>query len=139
MTTIGPAPELTAYLRTQLSALARPAGVSGGNPAAGPQSTVRPGQESRQPRARKGAADDLATSIARKVAGIDKRDPDRRRKAFRAFLEALMVDEWGPALLNDPGFQQLVDTVQAQMESQAALKAPIEEAADRLLGLGVGT
>jgi hypothetical protein len=31
-----------------------------------------------------------------------------------------------------------VDTVQAQMESLPELKAPIDEAADRLLGLGAG-
>jgi hypothetical protein len=78
--------------------------------------------------------EDLATRIARRVAVIDKGDPDRRRKAFRVFLESLMLDEWGAQLLNDPGFHQLVDTVQAQMESNAELRSLMNEASERLLG-----
>ena len=68
------------------------------------------------------------------MAVIEHSDPDRRRKALRVFLESLLLKEWGQQLINDPGFQQLVDGVQVQMEADAALRPLMEQAADRLLG-----
>lgn len=79
-------------------------------------------------------ADDLATVIARRVTGINAADPDRRRKAFRVFLESVLLDEWGAHLINDPGFQQLVANVQVQMESNAELQRLMNQAADQLIG-----
>jgi hypothetical protein len=129
VTSIGPSSPLATYLRGQLSAL-RPAA-----PADAARAQHLPGLRHGKPTAQAGPSrEDLATTIARRVAVIGKDDPDRRRKAFRIFLESLMLDEWGAQLLNDPGFQQLVDTVQAQMESSADLRGMMDEASDRLLG-----
>jgi hypothetical protein len=144
MTTIGPPPELTAYLRRQLAALSASSPVSERN--TGPSSKLAnqrtsKGQagsaspKTRTASSRRGqpGAEDLATALARRIASIDRSDPDRRRKAFRVFLESVMLDEWGAQLINDPAFHQLVDTVQAQMETRPELRAMMSEAADRLL------
>jgi hypothetical protein len=141
VSTIGPPPELTAYLRGQLAALAAASPVSARDVAASKLSTStvakgRPGTTPAKPGAtprRTRPAEDLATALARRITAIDKADPDRRRKAFRVFLESVMLDEWGAELINDPSFHQLVDKVQAQMESRADLRALMQEASARLL------
>jgi hypothetical protein len=71
--------------------------------------------------------------IARRVQAIDPGDPDRRRKAFRVFLESVLLAELGEALINDPGFYQLVDQVQSRMQTDADLARAMDEAADLLL------
>jgi hypothetical protein len=78
----------------------------------------------------------LADVVARRIRGIDEADPDRRRKAFRIFLESALLAELGQQLINDPGFYELVAQVQAQMEADTALASAIDEAGDLLLGAG---
>jgi hypothetical protein len=75
----------------------------------------------------------LSAVIARRVQVIDPDDPDRRRKAFRVFLESVLLDELGEALINDAGFYQLVDQVQTRMQADAELARAMDEAADLLL------
>src|SRR5690349_15870116 len=58
----------------------------------------------------------LEQRIFRRVAAIDRDDPRRRQKAFRAFIEAQILNELGAELNNDAAFQQLVDDVVAAME-----------------------
>jgi len=141
VSSIDPTSALAAYLRGQLGPLsplaksARPGAAQGGGKSAGATSTG--GASGRLPQAAigtKARREDLAASMARRVAAIDRSDPDRRRKAFRVFLESLLLDEWGDQLMNDPGFQQLVDNVQTQMELDARLVDLMDEAAGRLLG-----
>lgn len=143
MTAVGPIPALTAYLRGQLQNLQRaPQAAAGQRPAAGNTAAAghtvagRSDESASQAPRRvvQRPPEDLAGAIARRVAVIDRADPDRRRKALRVFLESLLLQEWGEQLLNDPGFHQLVDTVQAQMEASAELQPLMQEAADRLLG-----
>lgn len=139
MSTIGPPAELTAHLRRQLSALAKTSPVTTRQAGTSQASSAHSTSEQSDRRATDAAssqprhAESLASAIARRITAIDKADPDRRRKAFRVFLESLMLDEWGPQLINDPGFQQLVDNVQTQMESRADLRLLMDEAAGRLL------
>lgn len=79
------------------------------------------------------SSDELAGVIRQRVASIASTDPDRRRKAFRVFLEAVLLEEFGVHLLNDAGFHQLVDTVTNQMETNDDLTPLINEATDVLL------
>lgn len=129
MSTIGPAPELALYLRSQLKSM---------QPVVAGARSRRTGSLSRgdatSTREKGRPADDLAAAMARRIAAIDPADPERRRKAFRVFLESLLLHEWGDQLLNDPGFHQLVDSVHAQMEGSPQLVSLIQEVADRLLG-----
>lgn len=78
-------------------------------------------------------SDELAGVIQQRVASIAGSDPDRKRKAFRVFLEAVLLEEFGVHLLNDAGFHQLVDTVMTQMETNDDLAPLINEATDVLL------
>jgi len=135
MTTIGPAGDLAAYFRGQLAALRPAQPVGPADRATQTQAARRGPAPGQSPGGKASAAgsEDLASVLARRVAAIDRQDPDRRRKAFRVFLEALMLDEWGPQLINDPGFQQVVDSVHQQMEAQPGLLLLMDEAARRLL------
>jgi hypothetical protein len=136
MNSIDPASQLTHYLRGQLAALQRPAPADPA--AAGRAGIPRTGTTSSSPRPRTeqnepAVSEDLAGTMARRLATIEATDPDRRRKAFRVFLESVLLDEWGSQLINDPAFQQLVDQVQSQMTSEAQLRTLMGQAADRLL------
>lgn len=71
--------------------------------------------------------------LLRRLKGMDAADPDRRRKAFRMFMEATLVRELGDALQADPQFPALVDQVLQRMEDDPELQAASLEAADHLL------
>ena len=71
--------------------------------------------------------------VARRVQAIDPDDPDRPRKAFRVFLESVLLAEFGEHLVNDAGFHQLVDSVHSEMDSDAELARSIRDATDVML------
>jgi hypothetical protein len=77
---------------------------------------------------------DMGRSIVERIREIAPDDPRRRRKAFRVFLEGVLAQEFGKTMLTDPGYQQLVDNVMAQMEAEPTLEAPMTRAIDLLLG-----
>lgn len=129
MTQIDASSALAAAIRRQVSSLARPGQTAG----VAPHSGQTAGQAPSGARS-SGAPADLATIVARRVRAIDPDDPGRRRKAFRVFLESVLLAELGEArLINDPGFYRLVDEVQLQMEGDAGLSRSIDEAAVWLL------
>jgi hypothetical protein len=74
--------------------------------------------------------------IAERVRALDPADPDRGRKAFRIFLESVLLAELGEELINDPGFYQLVDQVQRTMEDSPRISAAMAKAVGRLLEPG---
>jgi len=121
--------ELAAVIRRQISSLGK---VSGG--------TAQTRTPTGAPRAREAARGeppaDLATVLARRVQAIDPDDPGRPRKAFRVFLESVLLAEFGSELINDAGFHQLVEEVQLQMEGDADLAPAIHDATSRLLASG---
>jgi len=80
-----------------------------------------------------GQVQTLAQVIARRLHAIDAADPDRRRKAFKVFLESVLLAELGDELVNDPAFYQLVEQVQAQMHNDSGLREAMAQAADWLL------
>jgi hypothetical protein len=67
------------------------------------------------------------------VLAISPDDPQRRRKAFRVFLESVLTAEMGTDLVNDPAFHRLVDDVQRTMEADTERAAAMERAGDFLL------
>lgn len=121
MSRIDSAGRIAEIVRRQVDALRDPASPHAGRSAA----------QGRRPASREAAS--LGAVIARRIHAIDPSDPDRRRKAFRVFLESVLLAELGEALINDPGFYQLVDQVQAQMHADADLARAMDEAADLLL------
>ena len=76
----------------------------------------------------------LAQLIELRVAQIDLEDPNRGRKAFRVFLEAVLLQELGGDLNADPAFHQLVDDVQRALEADVRCQPLIQDAITNLLG-----
>lgn len=75
----------------------------------------------------------LGKLIGQRVAALKKTDPDRGRKAFRIFLESVLINELGENLINDPGFYQIVEDVQAQMENMPEIAEAMRMAISQLL------
>jgi hypothetical protein len=73
------------------------------------------------------------TFMAQRLQAIDRTDPDRRRKAVRVVLELELARAFGTGLLNDPGFPQMVDAVQDQMQGDGQAAAAVHALGDLLL------
>ena len=80
------------------------------------------------------AASELTALIEQRVRHIGLDDPQRGRKAFRVFLEAVLLSHFGPALVADPKFFQMVDEVQGGLEADNACTELIAAAISHLLG-----
>lgn len=91
----------------------------------------------RAAQARARAQDDaLAGLVETRVRAIRRDDPQRGRKAFRVFLEVVLLSELGEGLLADPRFFQLLDDVQAALENDEASSKLVEQAIGQLLATG---
>jgi hypothetical protein len=80
-----------------------------------------------------GGKRDLDTLIALRIREIGRDDPRRGRKAFRVFLEAVLLSQCGEHLINDPSFHQLVDDVQGALEGDPGTRRMVDAAVDELL------
>lgn len=78
-------------------------------------------------------AEPLAHVLRARLRAIDAADPERHAKAFRAFLEAVLLAELGAALSGDPAFGALVDRVQRALLQHDELRAACRQAGERLL------
>lgn len=77
---------------------------------------------------------DFTSTVVQRVRLIEADDPDRERKAFRIFLEAALLGELGAGLAEDPRFQEMLDHVQSQFDSDPELARAASQAARHLLG-----
>lgn len=121
MSSIGPLNRLVATIATQLAQRGGPAG------AAPSRRKERAGANAGAPRR------DLAALVALRVNDIDPDDPQRGRKAFRVFLEAVLLSQFGEQLVNDPQFHQLVDSVRDALEADPQTNVMVHDAIDALL------
>lgn len=71
--------------------------------------------------------------VALRVRALSPNDPQRQRKAFRLFLESVLIQEFGRDRLDDKGFDQMIDAVLQRMEGDAQLNAALHEAGNFLL------
>jgi len=113
--------QLVRVIQTQLSARAAPA--AGGKKAV---AGVAAGRD-------RYAQENLASLIELRVRQIARDDPNRGRKAFRIFLEAVLLSQFGEGLVNDPRFFQMVDDVHLAMEGDAHCSALVARAIEQLL------
>lgn len=122
MSAIDPTGRLLAYLRQQTQELRQkyPRGVGSGSPS------------SPQQRKPSGNKDALALATPQ-ILSIDKDDPQSRRKAFRIYLTCILVQEFGIAVTNDPGFASLVDRVHDTMDEDSQLREAMDQAGELLL------
>ena len=74
-----------------------------------------------------------AASANLRLRAIRHDDPERRRKAFRIFMEATLRDEFGRLLQDPADFDGLVEQVTAQMYADPDLRSACDAAADALL------
>ena len=118
MTSIDPTSKLLVYLREQAQAL-RHRAAAAPHEAAGRTAGPPPRRPEEQ--------------LALDIESIARDDPQAGRKAFRLYLESVLLRELGPSLANDPGFGALVSRVQSAMESDGALKPAVDEAGALLL------
>ncbi|RSZ56383.1 hypothetical protein HF313_22305 [Massilia atriviolacea] len=93
--------------------------------------------EKRAPRAKPAQASARMTGLLQqRVAALDPADSQRGRKAFRIFLESVLLAEFGEELINDPAFYAMVDQVQLAMEDDPQIASAIAQAAQSLCGDG---
>ena len=118
MTALNPVGQLVAVIRSRLSerTVSRRAARS---------SAAQPGDTYAQ--------QGLTDLICLRVAQIAPDDPQRGTKAFRVFLDAVLLSHFGRALANDPRFHQMVDDVQRAMDADPATHALVDEAVAHLL------
>jgi hypothetical protein len=122
---VGSVSQLVATIRAQLAGRAPPA-------AAGKRSRGQGAAAARE----RYASEGLGELIALRVRMIGRDDPGRGRKAFRVFLEAVMLAEFGAGLANDARFHQLIDDVQRAMEADPACLPLVDSAIEQLLAEG---
>ena len=122
-TSIGAVRELVAVIQRQLASpvTARAAGEARTGAPAGTQPT-------------RYAPEQLAQLIEARVRQISRDDPQRGRRAFRVFLEAVLLSHFGEHLINDARFHQVVADVQGAMEADPACHVLIDRAMQHLLG-----
>lgn len=122
---IGSVAQLVSVIRSQLAAHA-----SAGKTQAAATSRKEPGKKAA---ANAYGEENLAALIELRVRQIGRDDPQRGRKAFRVFLEVVLASHFGPSLINDPAFHQMVDDVQRAMEANADCGRLIDSAIAQLL------
>lgn len=79
------------------------------------------------------AARSLQSLITQRIKAIDPNDSQRGRKAFRIFLESILLFHFGENLINDPQFYQMVDEIQTTMEADTDIRQQIDAAVQHLL------
>ncbi|HEV7318849.1 MAG TPA: hypothetical protein VGO04_09600 [Ensifer sp.] len=129
MTRIDAAAALNALLRSQPEAAIR-SGIGANNASAANQQTR---QASERAKSEDLAAQQHESQLLRRVRELSAKDPERRRKAFRLFLESVLLKQLGTALEADQDFSRIVDKVELQIESDPDLRESSRVAADILI------
>ena len=135
---IDPTTQLAAMIRAQFSAQfraqaqARERGVAG-REAPHDARTTAGGKQPQPPSPADSTDAEIRQMVALRVRALSPDDPQRQRKAFRLFLESVLMQAFGRERLDDRGFDQMVDAVLDRMEGDAELHAALREAGDLLL------
>jgi len=72
----------------------------------------------------------LEAAVRRRVAALDRRSPEGLAAASRAFVEAVLVAEFGQGLLSDPGLGEMLAELSASLREDPEIR----EQLDRMLG-----
>lgn len=121
---IGSVAQLVKVIQNQLAARSAPD--------AGRKAAASSGAPARRT-AERYAQENLGSLIELRVRQIGRDDPNRGRKAFRVFLEAVLLSHFGEAMVGDPRFFQMVDDVQLAMEADAGCSDLVARAIEQLL------
>lgn len=75
----------------------------------------------------------LEQLIGTRIRQIERDAPNRGKKAFRIFLEVVLLAELGEQLMNDPVFYHLLDDVQNTLASHPSTQHMVAQATAQLL------
>jgi hypothetical protein len=120
---------IAALMRSQISSLNRVQGKAD----AVTDLQSKAGARERNPKNKDRTEMDMASRISLRVNSLDKDDPQRRKKAFKIFLESTIVAELGTELMNDPRFFQMIEDIYQQMSADSELAILVDQATDILL------
>jgi hypothetical protein len=74
----------------------------------------------------------LEARLRRRVGAIDRRSPEGRAVAMRAFVETVLLAEFGEELLTDPGFGEMLSEMSAMLAGDAELDARLDRVLDEI-------
>jgi hypothetical protein len=86
-----------------------------------------PARGAEQPAAR---AKGLESVLQRRISAIDRRSPEGKAQAAYAFVESVLVAEFGEALLSDPGLGRMLAEISESLREDPQLRDEL----DGLLG-----
>jgi hypothetical protein len=69
----------------------------------------------------------LEAILRRRIAAIDPRSPEAKARVARAFVESVLVAEFGEALLADAGFGELLSEIGSALRADAHSSAQLDE------------
>jgi len=137
---IDPATQLAALIRAQFAAQVRAQEKLGESGVASNRAAQRkePGLRKAQGEPGDAASNEaenarLQQLVVLRARALSPTDPERERKAFRLFLESVLIQSFGRDRLGEAGFDQMVDTVLQRMESDVELRSAMKQAASLLL------
>lgn len=76
---------------------------------------------------------EIAKHMIEHVRSIDRDAPDRRKRAFRSFIEYIITDEFGAAVMNDHRFNVMIENIELRLTARPELTSTIESVLDHLL------
>ncbi|AXQ28071.1 hypothetical protein D0B54_05000 [Solimonas sp. K1W22B-7] len=114
MSGIDPTQRLIAQIRAALSTRPeRPRGT-----AAGPSGSAAARN--------KDAIQRISQDLRGAIRAVDLENEDGPRRGRRAFIEVVLLDEFGVSLANDPRFPQIVDKVEAVIVGEEELRLELD-------------
>lgn len=75
----------------------------------------------------------LLEALTQAVKHLSQNDPERQRKAYRLFMQTVLARTLGRSRFDDMRFNQLLDSVLEQMESDPQLHGQLQEAGQLLV------
>lgn len=68
------------------------------------------------------ASQSIRPGVLSRIRAIPRNDPDRTRKAIRAFLDAVWTAEFGPQVVNSTEYHDMLDSVVALISDEIVLR-----------------
>lgn len=132
---IDPTTQLAAMIRAQFSAQFQAQAKARGLAARETPSDGRLAKPKGEPDTHVAGSTDaqIQQMVALRVRALSPDDPQRQRKAFRLFLESVLMQTFGRERIDGIAFDQMVDAVMQRMEGDEELHAALREAGDLLL------
>jgi hypothetical protein len=138
MPTIDTSAQLAAMIRAQFGAQYRARGGKRSTASTSPNATVGRGASRTAPDGGDASPAEIGDAalrqmVALRVSALAPDDPQRQRKAFRVFLESVLLQAFGTKRLAGSHLDQLVEVVLERMDGEPELHAALREAGELLL------